>query len=192
MAYDKILHTDINKIINDIYKNDIPTNVICYIINFFIKKNTTIKNYKIHNMIIKNNVKYYDNNNCITESISFIDNYSPLLEYYNNRDIKYEEIDNVDLSCQFNKIQLISKFKFSLDNFLNNISLLDEQNLFFYNFINNLVNYDYDTWKIFINIKKDFSIRDLTFIIDNLKIKNISKKDWDMRYLNKKCKIFLQ
>jgi hypothetical protein len=204
MNKDYITLKDLNIIINNIYNNEIPSDTISDIINYFIKKNKILKIYKVFDINIKNNLKIKDKSssetNFIYEYIHYIDNYSPLLQYYDNQKIKYielsEDLENLNLSkdnIHFNKCQLIKNFKFSINNFNYNKQYLINKELKLYDFINNLVNYDYHTWKIFLNIGTKFSMSDLSFLDAHISIKDITEKEWCIKYKNenKKCEIFL-
>lgn len=200
MDKDYINWDDLTNIINNIYEHNIPCDIVSDIINYFIHSEKNIKTYKIFNITLKNDVKYVSDNNddYIYESISFINQYSPLLHYYDKHYIKYYPIEkNIDdseltlLNINFNKLQNLNRIKYSIKNFKHNIDFLKYKDLKLYNFINNIYNYDYETWKYFININDSYSLTDLSFINDYLSIKGITKKEWDIKYAKKKCKIFL-
>lgn len=203
MNRNHITLADLNIIINNIYNNEIPSDTICNIINYFVIKKKKLKMYKVFDIKIKNNLKIKNEsnseNNFIYEYISCIGNYSPLLQYYDSQKIKYIElctysIKKLNLSednIHFNKYQFVKNFKYSINNFNCNKQCLINKELRLYEFINNLVNYDYYIWKIFLNIGNNFSISDLSFLDDQVSIKDISKQEWDIKYKKKKCKIFL-
>lgn len=194
--------SDIDFIINNIYNNKIPNDEICNIINYFIKKEKIMKIYKVFGIIIKDNIKKIKNDNdsnvFIYEYIHFIDNYSPLLRYYDLHNIKYELyneetmcVDKNMLDTEFNKRQYIKNFKYCIDNFDFNKKFLIENELKLYNFIENLIKYDYHTWKIFLNINNKFTMSELSFLDDYITIKDITEKEWNIKYKKKTCKIFL-
>ncbi|BAO49515.1 hypothetical protein [Alphaentomopoxvirus acuprea] len=164
----------INIIIAKIYKRCIPRNTsIIHIINKLYNKKISQKNYKIYGMKYNNEEKIKgDENDYIIETISFIDDYSPLLSYYENNNYKFtlsdESIDNIKYS----------KFENIIDFYLTNniINMLCEEDKYLLKYINGIINNkNYYKKILFILIHhKDI---DPDFIVDLIKVpKNIQFK----------------
>ncbi|AAC97670.1 ORF MSV138 hypothetical protein [Melanoplus sanguinipes entomopoxvirus] len=133
----------INKLINKIYKDNVPRNsILTYCINLI--KDGEIKNeyYKINNVYKRDDLLLYDKTICDNNEIinvNTIGNYSPLLEYFKFKNIKYELTDspNKDL---YNRSEEILSFLLSNGQFNEDCSFISNNDIIFYNYINDIKN----------------------------------------------------
>ncbi|CCU56265.1 unknown similar to AMEV040 [Mythimna separata entomopoxvirus 'L'] len=128
-SIDIIIDNDIlDKIIDYCYKYKIPNNNILklILIKYFYTKNKNIDDvlYKVYDLKYdNNNEKKKFKNNTIYEYITHFDDYSPILNYYDRNNIKYEKYTgDIDLSnIEYIKLLEYDEFKYISHNKINNM-----------------------------------------------------------------------
>ena len=159
----------LDKLIYYIYKNNIPDNeILKYTIKLFNKCNAHTELYLIFNLNYYNSKKIYNDNSFIYEYITFFDDYSPLLNYYDNNNIKYDKIiQKIDLET----IQYLKFDKYINFCIVNNmINELPSKDKYFLNFIDDIYNNNkYNLKFLYILNTNNKNVNDIDYIIDIIK-----------------------
>jgi hypothetical protein len=146
----------INKIIDSIYDDNIPKDYILKHIIVKLHNNADInsKLYKIYNIQYLNNKKCKTTSEYIYEYITFINDYSPMLEYYNRHNIESEITDESDSVKELEYIKLEELYDYRLECGLNK-NLRDAEDIKLLNFVDDILNnYNYENNDKIVNKKK--------------------------------------
>ncbi|CCU55362.1 unknown similar to AMEV040 [Adoxophyes honmai entomopoxvirus 'L'] len=170
MIINIVINNDIiDSIIYHCYKNKLPNNYIFKnILQKYIFKNIECKNvlYIIQDVAYNDCNKYINNDCFIYEYISFFDNYSPMLNYYDKNKINYKKCEDDINLCNFKYLKLLDLCEFNYEKF-NQITNTDD--IAFNNFITGLYNKD-KYYSKFIYFLINYKFDNPDFMIDAIKI----------------------